>query len=113
MTLRRLLKLPETGIEWLHSKVSKKQFLIIASILVGLSAGLAAVLLKLLVHYIKFLVTTDYGWQYQYIFYLAFPAIGIALTVVIVKTVLKGKLRRGSAAILHSIARKNSKIPAD
>lgn len=108
----RLLKLPETGIEWLHGKVSKKQFLIIASILVGLTAGLAAVLLKTIVHYIKYFITADHGFRYQYILYLAFPAIGILLTVLFVKYFLKGKLSRGAAAILHAIARKNSKMPA-
>lgn len=35
MNADKLLKLREMGIEWLHRKVSKKQFLIIASILVG------------------------------------------------------------------------------
>jgi len=107
----KFIKLPEAGIEWLHNKVSKKQFLIIASILVGLTAGLAAVLLKTIVHYIKAFITSDHGFKYQYILYLAFPAIGILLTILFVKYFLKGKLSKGASSILHAIARKNSKLP--
>ena len=43
----------ERGIGWIHKKLNEKQFLIFSSVLVGLSAGLAAVILKLLVHYIR------------------------------------------------------------
>lgn len=113
MNTAKLIKLPEAGIEWLHNKLSKKQFLIVASILVGITAGLAAVVLKSSVHYIKALITSDHGFRYQYILYLAFPAIGILLTVLFVKFVLKGKLSRGASSILHAIARKNSKLPAN
>ena len=43
----------ESGIIWIHKKSNEKQFLIFASILVGLSAGLAAVILKLFVSFIR------------------------------------------------------------
>lgn len=110
--MSKLTRFAEIGIEWLHGKVGKKQFLIISSILVGLTAGLAAVVLKTLVHYIKLAVTTDYHIPYQYIFYLLFPTIGIFLTVVFVRRVLKGNLGRGAATILHAIAKKNSRLPS-
>ncbi|CAN5913549.1 chloride channel protein [soil metagenome] len=102
----------EFCIEWVHQKVSKKQFLIISSIFVGFTAGLAAVLLKTFVHYIKLAITHDYHIPYQYIYYLLFPAIGILLTVIFVRRILKGNLHRGSAFILNAIAKKNSRLPA-
>lgn len=110
--MSKLTRFAEIGIEWLHGKVGKKQFLIISSILVGLTAGLAAVLLKTLVHYIKLAITTDYHIHYQYIFYLVFPTLGILLTVIFVRKILKGNLGRGSAAILHAIAKNNSRLPS-
>ncbi|HTL82955.1 MAG TPA: chloride channel protein [Bacteroidia bacterium] len=109
--MARNIKLHEIGIEWLHKRVKKKQFLIISSILVGLTAGLAAVLLKLLVHYIKLAITSDYHIRYQYIFYLLFPTIGILLAVVFTKRFLGGDLGRGAAFILNAIAKKNSRLP--
>lgn len=111
--MAKVIKFAENFIEWLHGKLDKKQFLILSSMLVGISAGLGAVILKLLVHAIQQWVTRDYHIKYQYIFYLVFPLIGIALTVLFVKKVLKGKLGRGNANILHSIARKGARLPAD
>ncbi|MBI3512000.1 MAG: chloride channel protein [Bacteroidetes bacterium] len=81
--------------------------------LVGITAGLAAVILKLLVHYISFAATYDYHIPHQYVFYLVLPSLGILLTVFFVKKVLKGKLGRGNANVLHAIAKKGARLPAD
>jgi CIC family chloride channel protein len=109
----KLLHPVERTIEWLHNKLDKKQFLILSSIFVGLTAGLAAVLLKLSVHLIQAGITHDYKIQHQFIFYLITPLIGILLTVYFVRKFLKGKLGRGNANILNSIARKSSNLPKD
>lgn len=81
--------------------------------LVGVTAGLAAVLLKVIVHQLKLVITTNYGLPYQYVLYLVLPATGIFFATLFVHYILRDKLHRGSAAILHSIARKNSRIPAN
>ena len=102
----------EKGIRWLRSKINPKQFLIFSSILVGVSAGLAAVILKLLVHLIRqYLIE---GWLLQLNFkyvYLLLPVIGIGITVLIVQRIFKGKLHGGTVNILHAIAKKGSFIP--
>lgn len=43
----------EKAINWIHEKTNEKQFLIFSSILVGVSAGIAAVILKLFVFAIR------------------------------------------------------------
>lgn len=103
----------KTFINWLHYKLNPRQFLIFSSILVGLTAGGVAVLLKTLVHYIHLAITHDYHFPYQYVLYLLFPTIGILLTVWFVQKYLKGKLGRGTANILHSIAKKSGFLPKD
>lgn len=108
-----LLRIIERFINWLHGKLDKKQFLIFSSMLVGLSAGIAAVVLKMAVHFIQELITHDYGIPHQYIFYLVFPLIGILLAVFFVQKFLGGKLGRGNANILYSIAKKGSRLPPD
>jgi CIC family chloride channel protein len=99
----------EKGINWLHSKFNEKQFMIFSSILVGLSAGLAAVILKSFVHYIREYVIQDWllHLHFKYL-YLILPVIGIGITVFIVQRVFKGKLFGGTVNILHSIAKKGS-----
>lgn len=100
-------------INWLHDKLTPRQFLIFSSILVGTTAGLAAVVLKTIVHYIHYAITYDYHIENQYVFYIVFPTIGILLTAFFVQKHLKGKLGRGTANILHSIAKKSSFLPQD
>lgn len=100
-------------INWLHAKLSSRHFLMFSSVLVGITAGLAAVLLKTMVHYIHLGIVHDYHIQFQYYLYLIFPLIGILLTVFIVKRFLNGKLGKGTANILHAIVRKSAFLPKD
>lgn len=111
--MTKILHPVERTIEWLHGKLDKKQFLILSSIFVGFTAGLAAVALKWTVHQMQHLFQHDYGSFYHYIPGLLFPLIGILLTVFFVIKVLKGKLGRGNSNILHSIAKKSSHLPKD
>jgi chloride channel protein, CIC family len=103
----------ETFINWLHNRFNQRQFLIFSSIMVGMTAGGVAVMLKIVVHYIHLAITHDYHLPYQYILYLLFPAIGILLTVWFVQRYLNGKLGRGTANILYSIAKKSGFLPKD
>lgn len=111
--MRKILHLIERFIDWLHSKLDKKQFLILASVLVGLTAGLAAVVLKTLVHYIHLGATYDYNFSFKGVLPIVLPIVGILLTVFFVQKHLKGKLGRGNSNVLHAIARKGSRLPPD
>lgn len=103
----------EAPINWIHNKLNKRQFLIFSSMLVGLTAGLAAVVLKTLVHFIHEAITHDYHFKFQYYLYIFFPLIGILLTVYSVKRFLHGKLGRGTSNILHAIIKKSGILPKD
>ena len=81
--------------------------------LVGLTAGIAAVILKTVVHYIHIAATHDYQIPFQNYLHIIFPLIGILLTVFYVKRYRKGKLGRGTSNILHAIAKKSSFLPKD
>ncbi len=111
--MNKIIHPAERFIEWLHDKLDKKQFLILSSILVGLTAGLAAVVLKSFVHFLQKTFTHDYHFRFQYILYLALPLIGILLTVFFVRRFLKGKLGRGNSNILYAIAKKSAFLPRD
>ncbi len=96
----------------IHSKLNEKQFLIFASILVGVSSGIAAVILKFFVHLIRKYVLEEYllNIHFKYI-YLVFPFIGIGITILIVRRFFKGDIGGGNVNILHSIAKKGSFLP--
>ncbi len=102
----------EKSINWIHEKTNEKQFLIFSSILVGISAGVAAVILKLFVFSIKHYLVEGYllDFNFKYL-YLILPFIGIGLTILIIKYFFKNQLDRGNASILFAIAKKSSFLP--
>ncbi|UYZ63852.1 chloride channel protein [Hymenobacter weizhouensis] len=96
---------------WRLRHVNDRVYLIVVSILVGIVAGLAAVLLKTSVHSSQELL---YSWvpeQYR-VFALSFyPIIGVALTVLFTRYVLGGNLSRGIGPVIYNIARQGSIVP--
>lgn len=99
--------------EWRLKHLSNRTFLIVVSILVGFVAGLAAIVLKMIVHNIQLLLQ----WileddRFNFLLFV-FPLIGILLTVYYVQRFRKGKLGRGVANILFAIAKKSGSIERD
>lgn len=100
----------ERWLKWLQYHLSKKQFIFIASILVGLSAGLAAIVLKTFVHYIFLAATYDKLSDFRFL-YLVLPGVGLLFTVLVIKYGLKNKLTKGLPQVHAAIAKKNSSMP--
>src|SRR5690606_8154324 len=98
--LHSLVKKP---IAYLGEKLSARQFLILSSILVGLTSGLAAVAVKYVVHSIGQLVAFYSGNYEEFFLFALFPTIGILLTVLYVRYFLNGKLPRGNPEIVYAI----------
>ena len=98
---------------WRLRHMSEQGFLLVLSILVGLVSGLAAVLLKNLVHYagraVSHLATlSPVGGN---LIMLVFPVIGILLTVLFVRYVVRGDIGHGLPSVLLSISRNRSELP--
>ncbi|MEQ8418156.1 MAG: chloride channel protein [Imperialibacter sp.] len=94
---------------WRLRNISDKNFILILAGIVGAIAGIAAVVLKSSVHFIQRLLERNF-YLYDINFsYLVYPLIGIVITLVISKYVLKEKLGHGITHVLYSIS-KNSSI---
>jgi len=76
---------------------------------IGILAGLAAVILKEVVHFIQFQLTSGFQIEFANYFYIGFPLVGILLTVLISNYVLKETIGHGITQILYDIS-KNSSI---
>ncbi len=76
--------------------------------LVGFVSGLAAVLLKTLVHYLQHWIE---GIPVSRFAYLLFPALGLIICIFIIRTFFGGQIEKGLAMVLRAIARKSSFIP--
>ncbi|WP_089317680.1 chloride channel protein [Pontibacter ummariensis] len=95
---------------WLRRHTSDREFMLISSVLVGLTAGMAAVVLKTLVHYIHELLAYGNRLLDQPYWLVIFPLIGILLTVFVARTLFQGKPSRGTASVLFNISQKSSMV---
>jgi CIC family chloride channel protein len=81
----------------------------LGAIVVGLWSGLAAVLLKVSVHYLQE-VLRSFGHRYNWIYFIS-PTIGIVSTYLFIQYILNGNLLRGTSHVLLAIAKKSSFMP--
>ena len=100
---------------WRLRHMSEQMLLLLLSVVVGVLSGLAAVVLKTLVHYSSRLVMHLFsmgsalpGSQFI-IFFL--PLIGILLTVIFVRYIVRGDIGHGLPSVLLAISRNRSELP--
>ncbi|MFO7444915.1 MAG: chloride channel protein [Ignavibacteriaceae bacterium] len=95
----------------LRQRVELKTFIIIASLVVGILSGLAAVLLKSVVHFFQEEPQKLFkNINAEYLFAIT-PLLGIILSVIIVGIFFSGKIHKSLSHIIYLILRKNSDIP--
>lgn len=102
---------------WIHSVVAwrianipEKNFIYLLSLIVGLMSGFAALTLKTLIHFVEVEVTNLISVGSISYWYLIYPMVGIFLTVLFVKFIVKDNIGHGVAKILFSISRKHSQL---
>src|SRR5690554_4066070 len=103
-------QLIERLILWRVSRIPERQFLYLLSFIVGLFSGLAALLLKNLIHFVADRLTSLFEVDFVGYMFLIYPLIGIFLTVLFVRFVIKDDISHGVSKILYSISRQSSRI---
>ncbi|MBF1554769.1 MAG: chloride channel protein [Prevotella pleuritidis] len=97
-------------IQWRESHVTDRQFIILLSFFVGFFAAVAAYVLHWLIRQIQYLLTagfdiTTYNWLY-----LVFPVIGIYITSLFVRYIVKDNISHGITRVLYAISTKRSQL---
>ncbi|RUT77937.1 chloride channel protein [Ancylomarina longa] len=95
---------------WRLKNIKERQFVLILSFIVGIVSGLSALVLKSAIHFTHHFLTKGLNVDSANLLYLAFPAIGILLTVLYVKFFVKDNIGHGVSRILYAISKKNSHI---
>jgi chloride channel protein, CIC family len=90
--------------------VPERHFLYILSFIVGIFSGLAALILKNLIHLVASKLTSWFEVDSISYLFLVYPLIGILLTVLFVKFVIKEDIGHGVSKILYAISRQSSRI---
>lgn len=92
-------------IQWRATYLPDKVFVIVLSIFIGFSAGVAAALMKSLVYSIEEKILSFYNSTDQIVIYFFFPLIGILLTVFFLKIILRDPVSHGVPQILYVISK--------
>jgi CIC family chloride channel protein len=109
-TILRIISFFQIQLSVIQKRLSSRQFMILSSVLVGLSSGLVAVLLKLFVHSIFQYVTHNKYSDYRF-FYLFLPPIGILISIYITRKLFGNKLQKGLGQIHYALAKRSSFLP--
>lgn len=93
---------------WKYKHISQENFLYILSTIVGLLAGIGAVTLKNLTHFIFEFLKTGFIKDIHIGFYFIFPIVGLSLTLLVVKYIIRKKIGHGIPATLYAISKRES-----
>ena len=97
-------------IHWREQNIKEKQFILILSFLVGICTALAALVLKQLIHWIQWFLTDNFDTTEANYLYLVYPVVGIFLTGLFVRHVVKDDISHGVTKILYAISRRQGRI---
>jgi CIC family chloride channel protein len=108
---KKLIYKIESIIAWSQTKLTNKQFIFLSSVLVGISAAFAVIILKSFAHKVFSIATSVNGILKLSFINSILPIVGILLTVFVVKKILGGTIEKGTSQILYAVAKKASIIP--
>lgn len=95
-------------IRWRDRHVSPRHFVVFLSLLVGIATALSASLLKFLIHFIQSQLTEHFAITSGNWLYLIYPSIGILISGLFVKYVVKEDIGHGVTKILYAISQRKS-----
>ena len=98
--------------QWRIKHLSDRQATIILAFFIGFFASVAAFLLHSLIHEIQQLLTSRFHANTFNWMYLMFPVVGIFLTSLFVRYVVKDNISHGITRILYAISSKQSRLKA-
>ncbi|MDX2443677.1 MAG: chloride channel protein [Bacteroidales bacterium] len=96
--------------KWRVRNMNDRNFIMILSAVIGLLSGLAAVVIKNLVHLIRNILESRIELSGHFYLYIILPIVGLFLVALFVKYMLRKNVDHGIPTVLHSIAKRNGRI---
>ena len=96
--------------EWRQEHISEKMFMIILALIVGFFAAVAAFVLHSIINQIVMLLTSQFDRTGANWLYLVYPVVGIYLTSLFVRYVVKDNISHGITRILYAISTNKSRL---
>lgn len=97
-------------VSWAKAHVSEHQFVLILAFLIGFFTAVAAFSLHWIINQIEVLLTSSFSSNAYNLLYLVYPVIGIYLTSLFVRYIVKDNISHGITRILYAISSKQSRL---
>jgi CIC family chloride channel protein len=91
-------------------EIDQVRLVYILSLVVGLLSALAAAVLKNAIHYTNRILTEGITPESGSYFYLAYPVVGMLITWLFVKYIVRDNIGHGVSRVLYAISRRKSRL---
>ena len=99
-------------VAWQKAHITDRQMTLVLAFVIGLLASVAGYFLHGIVHEIQVLLTSGFAKNTYNLLFLLFPIVGIYLTSLFIKYVVRDNISHGITRVLYAISTKNSKLKA-
>ncbi|UKK49193.1 chloride channel protein [Prevotella sp. E9-3] len=96
--------------QWRKKNISEKMFVLILAFFVGLFSAVAAFILHWIINQIVSLLTSQFNADSYNWLYLVYPVVGIYLTSLFIRFVVKDDISHGITRILYAISSNKSRL---
>lgn len=97
-------------LQWREQHIGERTFVVFLALLVGVFAGLAAQLLKCLIHTISGALTQHVDLHAGNYLYILLPTLGVVITALFVRYVVKDNISHGVTRVLWAISQNKSRL---
>ncbi len=95
---------------WREKHIKEKDFVLVLALLVGIFSGLAALVLKFLIHTISGLLTSHISVDSGNYLYILLPAAGVVLATLYVRYIVRDDISHGVTRVLYAISQNKSRL---
>ncbi len=95
---------------WREKHIKERNFVLILALIVGIASGFAALLLKYLIHIISDALLSHFAVTGGNYMYLLWPVLGVLITSVFVRYVIRDNISHGVTRVLYAISQKKSRL---
>ncbi len=95
---------------WREKHIKERNFVLVLALIVGIASGFAALLLKFLIHAISDALLSHFAVTGGNYMYLLWPVLGVLITSVFVRYVIRDNISHGVTRVLYAISQKKSRL---
>lgn len=95
---------------WREKHIKEKNFVLLLAFITGILSGLAAIVLKFLIHFFSTTFTSKINLESGNYLYILLPAIGVLITALFVRFVVRDNISHGVTRVLYAISQNKSRL---